>query len=165
MSPTFSMEQHKEQNVINLNYTFSKSNHLFEPSPRALDNHLTRSKTIKKKINFKYSKFSKVEKIVRAFAMCCKSNSMSRKIYQFTTIEQLYIKKFSMEHFTNLSRKIKIFETLVFEDFQRKLLKFVDLPDHEGKNYNYEELYAELQKQVKENDILINKNLMMVLDK
>jgi len=165
MSSTFNIKQHNDQNECNLNNTPFKNNNYIEVSPSPLKNQMQRSKTIKKKLDFKYEKFTHVQKFLRFFAICYKSDSMTRKMNHLVQIEKLYIRKFSMEHFTNLSRKIKIFETLVFEPFQRNLMKFIDLPEHEDKNNNYEELYAHLNKQIKENKLFINKNLMMVLDK
>jgi hypothetical protein len=57
----------------------------------------------KKKIEFKFTEFTSCEKVFRCF--CIKTKKYEAKTKQLNTINQIMIKKFSMEHFTNLSTK------------------------------------------------------------
>ena len=109
------------------------------------------------KIRFKLEKFSIYDKFFRIFFCLWKEEKKS----QFNKLNQLFLKKFSVEHFIKLSRKISLIEALLFQRYQRDLLKYVGVPE-------FEKIYTPYEKSI-ENLILnlsnpINRNLLRYLN-
>lgn len=119
----------------------------------------------KRKIEFKFNEFKFGEKLLRLI-ICkyCSSDNMKVKVDQLKSIEKMYIKKFSMEHFTNLSRKVKLIESIVFEEYQRLLLKYIELPEHHKKKVDFKDLHDELLKNINEGKHFLNINLQTFLN-
>jgi hypothetical protein len=127
--------------------------------------HSTKKRPSKRKIEFKFYEFKFREKLLRLiFCQYCKSENLKEKVVQLKSIENMYIKKFSMEHFTNLSRKVKLIESIVFEEYQRLLLKYIELPEHPKKNVQFKDLHDELLKNINEGKHFINMNLQSFLN-
>jgi hypothetical protein len=125
----------------------------------------TKKRASKRKIEFKFYEFKFREKLLRLiFCKYCKSENLKEKVVQLKSIEKMYIKKFSMEHFTNLSRKVKLIESIVFEEYQRLLLKYIELPEHSKKNIQFKDLHDELLKNINEGKHFINMNLQSFLN-
>ena len=121
---------------------------------------MNRSNTSKHKIEFKLETFSLVHKFFRSCLTLKKSNVKITQ--QIQLLNKLYTKKFSLENFLNISRKVRLFEAILFEDYQRNLLRYIAIPKHKKINSSYEEISAEMESNIKEP---INKNLKIYLTK
>jgi hypothetical protein len=130
---------------------------------------------IKNKVNtFKSSKMQLdfngltiKEKVLRA--CCIKPKVFNDKFKTYNSIVNLYQKKFSLEHLMKVSKRVKILNHIIFEDFQRKLLSYINLPKSKFIGTSFDELFKELQKNLEENmnssNNIINSKILMYLEK
>jgi hypothetical protein len=121
------------------------------------------SVVVASKISFDLKPFTTSEKLAR---LCClKTERYNKRIQQLNEVEKMFQKKLSMEHITNLSRKVKLFEVILFEDHQRNLMKYIELPKREKVASNFLNDYNELKQQVNDGKVFINESLKFYLKK
>jgi hypothetical protein len=104
------------------------------------------------------------EKLLRV--SCFKPKAFNDKFKTYDTIANLFQKKFSLEHLMKVSKRVKILNHIVFEDFQRKLLNFVNLPKSKMIGTSFHELCKELQRNLEGNNSnnIINSKILKYLE-
>ena len=117
----------------------------------------TRKTKFSLEISFDLKKFSICDKLFRMFLCFWGKEKRS----QFKKLDQLFLKKFSVEHFIKLSRKISLIEALLFQRYQRELLKYVGVP-------KFKRIYTPYEKSIEELNLNIsnpiNQNLLRYLN-
>jgi hypothetical protein len=118
-----------------------------------------------KKIEFLFEGMSFFNKLFRF--SCFKTKRFKIECEKLDTINKIFIKKFSLEHIMKVSRKVKLIDHIVFEDYQRKLLKYVGLPESDKSESSYMNLHKKLKNNLdtSSGNNVINKNLLFCLQK
>jgi hypothetical protein len=159
----------KGKNSLNSNNKFSiinttESQTATEPNKSTIKIVAMRRHSVQqKKISFEFKKFNFFEKLGRLF--CCCTENYKKRLQQLAEIEKMFQKKLSMEHITNLSRKVKLFECMIFEEHHRNLMKFIEIPRREKIPYEFEEMYSQLKDEINEGKTFINQKLLFHLKK
>ena len=128
------------KSINNNNEINSRENNFNSKLLQKQNSQVSRVSLVFKKIPFKLKKFTIWTKLFRIFF--CFWNKEKKN--QFKFLDKLFVKKFSVEHFIKLSRKISLIEALLFQRYQRELIKYVDVPKFEKIYKSYEESMIKL---------------------
>jgi len=116
-----------------------------------------------RKENITFNKFTLKEKFFRI--LFCFRYRINQKMLILNEINNIYLKKYSFEHFANISREMKLLKLILLEDYQKNLIKCIPLPLSNNKEkINYKNNIDKLNFNIGENRIYINhkiKNLIL----
>jgi hypothetical protein len=109
-----------------------------------------------------FGKLTICEKLMRS--CCFKSNQLRGKINMLKSIVKLFNKKISIENIGKLSRELKLLKYILFDDDQKYLLQYVNIPDNSGVKKNFDECLAEIKKDKPHYQNMVSNRILSYLD-
>jgi len=110
-----------------------------------------------------YEQFSALENVLR---LCCFNiGSLGNKKKSFAVLSKKYNEEMSMKCFIKYFRKIKIMESLIFDEYQSTLLKYIPFRDKlESSNLKIQASVDELKRNIDSDKVKINEKLYKILE-